>query len=83
VVFSGTYFEDTGQLDGTAQITFRHVTCERGAAWSEPWSATLQGGQVLGRFMEDCDWVASLYEWPNSTPECLPGAEDRFELAVQ
>jgi len=83
VVFSGTYFQDRGQLDGTAQITFRHVTCQRGAAWSEPWSATLQGGQVLGRFMEDCDWVASLYEWPNSTPECLPGAEDRFQLTAQ
>ena len=83
VVFGGTYYQDRGQLDGTAQITFRHVTCQRGAAWSEPWSATLQGSQVLGRFMEDCDWVASLYEWPNSTPECLPGAEDRFELTVQ
>jgi hypothetical protein len=83
VVFSGTYYQDRGQLDGTAQITFRHVTCQRGAAWSEPWSATLQGGQVLGRFMEDCDWVASLYNWPTSTPECLPGDEDRFTLTVQ
>jgi hypothetical protein len=83
VVFDGTYFEDTQQLDGTAQITFRHVTCQRGAAWSEPWSATLQGGQVMGRFLEDCDWVASLHEWPNSTPECLPGAEDRFTLTAQ
>ena len=41
VVFSGTYCQDRGQLDGTAQITFRHVTCQRGAAWSEPRSATL------------------------------------------
>jgi len=83
VVFSGTYSRDTGQLDGTAQIAFRHVTCQRGAAWSEPWSATLQGSQVVGRFIEDCEWVASLYEWPTSTPECLPGAQDKFQLTVQ
>jgi hypothetical protein len=83
VVFSGTYYQDRGQLDGTAQITFRHVTCQRGAAWSEPWSATLQGNKVVGRFLEDCDWVASLYSWPNSTPECLPAALDSFELTVQ
>jgi hypothetical protein len=83
VVFSGTYSKDTGQLDGTAQITFRHVTCQRGAAWTEPWVATLQGAQVAGRFLEDCDQVATLYSWPNSTPECLPGAEDRFTLTVQ
>jgi hypothetical protein len=83
VVFSGSYSKDTGQLDGTVQVTFRNVTCQRGGAWSEPWSATLQGSQVAGRIMEDEDWVMSLNEWLTTSTEILPADEDRFVLTVQ
>ena len=82
VVLSGTYSDDTGKLEGTAQITHRHVTCQTGAKWTDEWSATLQDGRVVGRFLDDCDQLVRDYKWPDFTPSCLPGASDPFELTV-
>ena len=89
-VLSGTYSADTGELGGAAEITFRQEgSCLFSpVSWSEDWSATMQGGKLVGQFHEDCGSLkGNLYSWPDRMFECLAtiSATDSipFELTIQ
>jgi hypothetical protein len=89
-VLSGTYSVATGELEGTAEITFRQEgACSFSpVSWSEDWSATMQGSKLVGQLYEDCASLKeNLYSWPDRNFECLTtiSAADSitFELTVQ
>ena len=89
-VQSGTYSPETGELQGTAQITYR----EEGSctfppvSWNVDWSAAMQAHKIAGQFQEDCALLKdNLYSWPDRNFECLATisatASIPFELTVQ
>ena len=89
-VQSGTYTTETGELQGTAQITYR----EEGSctfppvSWNVDWSAAMQAHKIAGQFQEDCALLKdNLYSWPDRNFECLATisatASIPFELTVQ